>query len=149
MGNRVNDEECSDKCVNTSGNTKVYKSNLFVCMFSLLYCIISMSYGSINVIVLVILVFYLLFNLFLEKGCIEACKKYFGYDVIYAVIFSVISAYISILIGSFLKNSSSLLLFPPGPSNGEKCSMPSKQNFVCNVWKNGEIIAKSPNIPNS
>jgi hypothetical protein len=37
------------------------------------------------------------------------------------------------------------MLFPPGPSNGVKCSMPSKQNFVCNVYKNGQIISSTTN----
>ena len=102
-----------------------------------LYLCSPMFYNnSINYMVLSLLILYLVISIgiFFYRNCIKSTT-----DVFINVLFG---AFMGTLIPIFFyMGGSSKYLFFNEMSNGKDvCTMPSKQTFKCNVYKNGQII---------
>jgi hypothetical protein len=109
----------------------------FVFAFTITYLSIPMfSNNSVNFTVFAGLLVYFLFDMFIKiyKGCIIKISDLL-LNVLLGTTFSTI-----IVILMYLGGSSKYLFFNEIQSNKEVCTMPSKQTFKCQVFKNGEMI---------
>jgi len=48
-----------------------------------------------------------------------------------------------VVTGMYLSGSGQYLFFIDNTQNGTTCSMPKKQTFKCNVFRNGELVSSS------
>lgn len=111
--------------------------SIFVIAYTFMYLCSPMFYNnSINYMVLSLLILYLVISIgiFFYRNCIKSTT-----DVFINVLFG---AFMGTLIPIFFyMGGSSKYLFFNEMSNGKDvCTMPSKQTFKCNVYKNGQII---------
>lgn len=119
------------------GNSYV---SIFVISFTFMYLCTPMFYNnSVNYMVMALLLLYLILTIgiFFYRNCVKNKSEVF----------------INILLGVFagtllpilfyMGQSSKYLFFNEFSNNTEVCSMPSKQTFKCNVYKNGQIIGQT------
>jgi len=130
---------------------KTLNINVFISIFSLSYIILPMIIlQKYNIASILIVTVYTLTNigLSLYNGCYEIKSILIG-DIFFSLVCGVLSILIIIAVNSSLNSKNNNFLFINNEnSSGEICSMPSKQNFVCNVYQNGQLISKLPNVPN-
>lgn len=110
--------------------------SIFVIAFTFAYLCTPMFYNnSINYMVLSLLIFYLALTIgiFFYRNCIRNKSEVFM-NVLLGVSMG------TILPVFFYMGQSAKYLFFNEYSNQDVCSMPSKQTFKCNVYKNGHII---------
>lgn len=118
----------------------------FTMMYLILPIIMISKQNSINTMnygVLALFIGYIGLDLFIKKSafCIES---YFSKPVLIDLISG---AFFGVFI-SLLMYSTTLkqyLFINEINSNGEVCSMPSKQQFKCSIYKNGELVSSSIN----
>ena len=113
----------------------------FVFGFTMVYLLLPMfQVGAVNLYLLVFLIFYLIFDLMIRtmQGCINLSKQ----------LSSVIADFSSgailsglIIAAMYAGGSNKYLFFADSTSNGNICSMPKKQTFKCQVYKNGELVS--------
>ena len=122
--------------------------NIFISTFSLIYTLLPMAVLSLyNALILVLLICYTLTMIGLQHKCYIK-KGILVVDIFLGLLFGVISVGIVMLIGIKMNNADKNYLFVKNTSStGETCSMASNQNFVCSVYKNGQLISSTPNIP--
>jgi hypothetical protein len=116
------------------GNSYV---SIFVIAFTFMYVCTPMFYNNtINYMVLSLLLFYLILTIgiFFYRNCIKNKSEVFVNILLGALMGTIIPVF-------FYMGQSSKYLFFNEFSNKEICSMPSKQTFKCNVYKNGQLIA--------
>ena len=91
---------------------------------------------NVNYGVLLFFISYIIFDILIKmkNKCISSGKILFGEIVSGLGLGALIS---SLLFGSPLRSS---LFVNDVSSNKEVCNMPSKQQFKCAVYKNGELI---------
>lgn len=109
----------------------------FIFAFTIMYLSIPMfSNGSVNYWIFTGLIFYFFADIFIKlyKGCIIKPSALF-----LNVLLGLTSAAF-IVIMMYAGGSSKYLFFNEIQSNKQICSMPKKQTFKCNVYKNGELI---------
>ncbi len=123
----------------------------YILTFTLMYFLMPMimistqkNINAINYGVLAFFVAYIMLDLFIKKSlmCIPA---FFSTSVISNVLSGLfLGALISgvIMYGTSLK---SYLYINEINSNKEVCSMPSKQQYRCSVYRNGELLSSSIN----
>lgn len=127
-----------------------YTYSTYILSFTMMYFILPMimiskqnNVNMINYSVLALFIGYILLDLFIKKSafCIES---YFSKSVL-----------IDVLSGAFFGVFTSLMMYSTTlkqylfinevNSNGEVCTMPSKQQFKCSLYKNGELVTSSIN----
>jgi len=121
---------------------------VFVSIFSLMYVLLPMIVlSNYNPLIIVLLVCYtltmlgLLQKCYIKKGILIA-------DIFLGLGFAALSYAILLGVNRGMNTPDKNYLFIKAhPSNGETCSMASKQNFVCSVYKNGQLVSSTPNIP--
>lgn len=129
---------------------KTSNINIFISIFSLSYVMIPMIIlKSYNIASIIILICYTFTNI----GISMLNKCYVDSSIIGDILFSVVSGVVSILIIIAINSSlntpnKNLLFIDTANSSGEICSVPSNQNFKCNVYQNGQLISQLPNVPN-
>jgi len=109
----------------------------FVFAFTIVYLFIPMfTNQSINFWIFSSLIVYFFIDVFIKlyKGCVNKMT-----DLFLNVLAGMVSSAIIISL-MYTGNSSKFLFFNETQSNKEICSMPKKQTFKCNVYKNGELI---------
>lgn len=109
----------------------------FVFAFTLMYLFIPMfANGSVNYWIFSSLLIYFLMDIFIKiyKGCIIKMS-----DLFLNIVTGLASSAIIVSL-MYAGNSSKYLFFNETQSNKDVCSMPKKQTFKCNVYKNGELI---------
>ena len=109
----------------------------FVFAFTLMYLFIPMfANGSVNYWIFSSLLIYFLMDIFIKiyKGCIIKMS-----DLFLNIVTGLVSSAIIVSL-MYAGNSSRYLFFNETQSNKDVCSMPKKQTFKCNVYKNGELI---------
>ncbi len=120
-------------------NINMYDSPSFnsaLIAFTFIYFLLPMAYN--NRINLPLIIFFL--SLFVIDGSSKIANKCTSYGGI------VLGGSLGIFIGLIFYNLihvsgyDSLLFFDEFISNKVQCSRPTKQNFKCSVYKNGEII---------
>ena len=143
----------SDRCsYNLPLFGKTLNINVFVSIFSLAYILLPMIiFTQFNIASIIILIVYTFTNLglFLYEGCYKIKSILVG-DVFFSIVSGVVSILIIMAFNSSLNLGNKNFLFIDNTgSSKEICSMPTKQNFKCNVWQNGQLVTQTSNIPNS
>jgi len=118
------------------GNSYV---SIFVIAFTFMYLCTPMFINqSMNYMVLALLITYLIITIivFYHRNCARNMTEIFVNIVLG------ISAGIAIPVFFYMGSSSKYLFFNELSNNKEVCTMPSKQTFKCNVYKNGELIGQ-------
>ena len=106
-------------------------SSAFSLRVSLLYIQITLS--------TIFLLSYLLISIgiFFYRNCIRNKSEIFINILLGVTVGTIIPVFF------YLGNSSKYLFFNEMSSNKEVCSMPSKQTFKCNVYKNGQLVGSA------
>jgi len=144
--------EDSGKCINNIpffGKTK--NADVFISIFSLSYILLPMIIlKSYNVASIIIVICFTTVNLALSwyKQCYTNPSFLIG-DIFFSIVSGVVSILIIIAYNSSLNVTDKNFLFiDSSGSSKEICSMPTKQNFKCNVYQNGQLVTQTQNIPN-
>lgn len=115
--------------------------DVFVAVYSFTYAFIPMIQQGYNPLILIILGIYSLFNITLKFNC-YTIEMLIG-DIMFAMLSGVASVFLLSAVFSLLNSKPGYLFISSVPSNGEYCSMPTKQKMVCSVYKNGELVTKT------
>jgi hypothetical protein len=111
--------------------------SIFVIAFTLMYVCTPMFYNNtINYMVLSLLIFYLILTIgiFFYRNCIRNRSEVFV-NVLFGALLGTI---LPVLF--YMGQSTKYLFFNEYSTNKDVCSMPSKQTFKCNVYKNGQLV---------
>ena len=115
--------------------------SVFVSCFTLSYMAVPMFINNnINWILFTALLIYIVFDIGIKivYKCIEKTNGVqLGMDILMGTFLAV--AWTSAMMSD--SNSSKHLFFSNSPSDQQQCNVPKKQQFKCNVYKNGEVIA--------
>jgi hypothetical protein len=124
--------------------------SIYVLSFALMYFILPMimvskqnNVNAMNYGVLAFFVGYIALDIFIKSSLL--CVPSFFSTVVLGNVFSglFLGGIIGVLMyGTVLKN---YLYINEINSNKEVCSMPSKQQFKCKLYKNGELVGSSIN----
>jgi hypothetical protein len=124
---------CSSVVFSPYGNATF---SAFVMSFTMMYLFLPMfSNGSPNYFIFSILLIYFFMDIGIKTY--ERCLPSNVGLLLNILLGSVVSA---IIVACMSISSSQYLFFNEISSDKEICSMPSKQTFKCNVFKNGELI---------
>ena len=132
----------NDKTICTSVQYSKYGNSTFsafVFAFTIMYLSIPMfSNGSINYWIFTSMIVYFFTDIFIKiyRGCIFKMS-----DLFLSVLTGLGSAALIVTL-MYSGGSSKYLFFNETQSNKDVCTMPKKQTFKCNVFKNGELIGK-------
>lgn len=110
----------------------------FVFAFTILYLSIPMfSNGSVNYWIFISLISYFFLDIFIKiyKNCIIKMG-----DLFLNVLLGAASASLVVTL-MYIGGSGKYLFFNELSSNKEVCYQPSKQNFKCQMFRNGELIS--------
>ena len=101
------------------------------------------SMNSMNYGVLALFIGYIVLDLFIKKSlfCIDS---YFS-QLVLTDLLSGIFLGILLSLGMYSTSLKQYLYINEINSNREVCSMPSKQQFKCSVYKNGTLVSSSVN----
>jgi hypothetical protein len=114
--------------------------SMFFIAFSLVYLCTPMILNSqINYWILSAFIFYFLLDAGIRyySGCIDKMA-----DVFINTVIGLASGIVSVMT-LYMMNKQEFLFFNEMSSTKDVCSMPSKQTFKCNVYKNGELIGQT------
>ena len=144
--------EDSDNCIdNIPFFGKSKNADVFISIFSLTYVLLPMIIlKSYNIASIIIIIAYTLTNLGLSlyKECYKELNFLIG-DIFFSIVSGVVSILIIIAFNSSLNVTDKNFLFiDSSGSSQEICSMPTKQNFKCNVYQNGQLVTQTQNVPN-
>lgn len=111
----------------------------FVFAFTIMYLFLPMfTNGGVNFWIVSSMLSYFFVDLFMKlyKKCIVKMT-----DLFLNILFGLASAAIIVMLMYTGGSGSYLFYNETTSSNNEVCSMPSKQTFRCQVYKNGELIS--------
>ena len=120
-----------------SYSTKGYNCGLsvFVLSYTLAYICTPMFFlKNINVVILAMLLFFLLLDIFYKHW--NMCQ--FSSETVYNVFCGFFCGFFSCFL-MYMGGSKGYLFFSE-VSSKESCSVPQKQKFKCNVFKNGQLL---------
>lgn len=131
---------------------KTLNINVFVSIFTLAYILLPMiiftQYNTASILILIVYTFTNI-GVLLYQGCYKIKSILVG-DIFFSIVSGVVSILIIIAINSSLNIGNKNFLFINNTgSSKEICSMPTKQNFKCNVYQNGQLVTQTSTIPNS
>lgn len=112
--------------------------SVFVISFTLFYLSMPMiinSSANYMVIALLLLYLFIVIGILFYRNCIKSQTQVFVNILFGASMGAMIPAFF------YMGESQRYLFFNEISNNMDVCSMPSKQTFKCNVYKNGELIA--------
>lgn len=140
------------KAFRATGNTTY---STFVIWFSLIYFILpqiiqSAKYETnmVNFFVLFFYLAYFIYDILVKNqiGCVNLLATSAGLGRIFAdILGGSVLATILVCILYYSSISTSTLFINELNSNKEVCSQPSKQQFKCSVYKNGELVKQTIN----
>ncbi len=114
----------------------------YILCFTFMYFMMPMFItNNVNYILLTFFIIYIVFDIMVKatNQCLKAAPAIIG-DIIGGLGFG------AALIGLLYSTPVRKYLYTSDTSNGKDvCSMPSKQQFKCNVYKNGELVSSSIN----
>ena len=137
----VTNENCSFDVVLTTTLNPI----IFICIFTLVFVLTPMIlYSQYKVYVIIILICYTITSYSLIMACFK--DKQLMFDIILGIMFGITSFFI--INGFYMAvNKEPNYLFIVSAGSVEKCSIASKQNFKCQVYKNGQLISSTVNKP--
>ena len=154
FGGSKNNDEIPDIC--TTGLTQIFipkdvTYSTYILSFSLMYFVLPMVMISkqnntnvINYSVLAFFIAYIFLDLFI-KNSLNCIGSLFSGSVIISLLGGL---FFGGMISGLIMYGSSLrgyLFINEINNNKEVCSMPTKQQFKCSVYKNGELVGSSVN----
>lgn len=123
----------------------------YILTFTMMYFITPMvmiskqnKINALNYGVLAFFIAYIVLDLFI-KNSLSCIPGFFSSLVIGDILCGIFLGGVIAGVIMYGSNLKSYLYINEINSNKEVCSMPSKQQFRCNVYKNGEIVASSIN----
>ena len=154
ISNKDSDTEISGICLTGLSELFIPKDvtySTYILSFTMMYFIMPMimvskqnKINALNYGVLAFFIAYIVLDLFI-KNSLSCIPGFFSSlvigDVLSGLFLGGVIAGV-IMYGSTLK---SYLYINEVNTNKEVCSMPSKQQFRCNVYKNGELVGSSIN----
>ena len=126
--------------------TTNYTFSTFILVLSLTYFVMPMiviskqnKTNTINYMVILFFVSYICYDIGMKKfyGCIDLSSQ------LLAEIFSALMIGIIVVMTLISTGNTSILFKNELTSNKEVCTRPSKQQFKCSLYKNGEIVGAS------
>ena len=126
--------------------TTNYTFSTFILVLSLTYFVMPMiviskqnKTNTINYMVILFFVSYICYDIGMKKfyGCIDLSAQ------LLAEIFSALLIGIIFVMTLISTGNTSILFINELTSNKEVCTRPSKQQFKCSLYKNGEIVGAS------
>jgi hypothetical protein len=127
-----------------------YTYSTYILSFTMMYFIFPMimvtkqsSVNSMNYGVLAVFIGYIALDLFI-KHSLTCIDSYFSQLVIINFLSGIFFG-ILISLGMYSTSLKGKLYINEINSNREVCSMPSKQQFKCSLYKNGELVSSSVN----
>ena len=115
----------------------------FVFAFTMMYLFLPMyQNSSANYVLIAVLLFYICIDIGIKtlQGCLKMPENV--PDVLGDIVGgSLLGALVVSLM--YLGNIGRYLFFIDDLQNGTSCSMPKKQTFKCNVFRNGELVSSS------
>ena len=144
----INPSEASINICNTGVffPTTNYTFSTFILVLSLTYFVMPMivisqqnKTNTINYMVILFFVSYICYDIGMKKfyKCIDFSSQ------MLAEIFSALMIGIIIVMTLISTGNTSILFINELTSNKEVCTRPSKQQFKCSLYKNGEIVGAS------
>ena len=125
-----------------------YTYSTYILSFTMMYFIFPMimvtrqsSVNSMNYGVLAVFIGYIVLDLFIKRSaaCIDSYFSQFVIiDLLSGLFFGIL-----ISLGMYSTTLKGKLFINEINSNREVCSMPSKQQFKCSLYKNGELVSSS------
>lgn len=125
-----------------------YTYSTYILSFTMMYFIFPMvmvskqnNVNAMNYGVLAVFIGYIVLDLFIKKSlvCIDS---YFSQVVLIDLISGIFLG-ILLSLGMYSTTLKQYLYINETNSNKEVCSMPSKQQFKCSIYKNGELVGSS------
>jgi hypothetical protein len=127
-----------------------YTYSTYILTFTMMYFILPMvmvskqsNMNSLNYGVLTFFIAYIVLDLFI-KNSLSCIPGFFSSLVLTDILSGLFFGGVVVVL-MYSTNLKPYLYVNEINSNKEVCSMPSKQQFRCNVYKNGEIVGSSIN----
>ena len=123
--------------------TTNYTFSTFILVLTLTYFVMPMivigNTNTVNYMVLMFFLTYICYDIGIKRlyGCIDFSSQLLG------DIFSALALGAIIVTTLISTGNTSLLFINELTSNKEVCTRPSKQQFKCSLYKNGEIVGSS------
>jgi hypothetical protein len=118
---------------------------LFISIFTFWFILLPMIFfKEYNIVSIVIISCYIIVNIVSFRHCYQGMSKLIDFG------FATIAGWLSYIVinASYnAMNADKNFLFIQSASSVEKCSMASKQNFKCKVYKNGQLITQTSMNP--
>ena len=137
VGSERNKDNCGIVRYTSYGNPTF---STFILAFTIAYMFVPMyMVGVTNWYLVVFLLFYIIFDLLIKfmQGCLNVSKQLASImgDLLCGLLIGMV-----IIVAMYGGGSQRYLFFSDQTSNGNICSMPKKQQFKCQVYKNGELV---------
>jgi hypothetical protein len=127
---------------NLTYSTFILAFTMFYFIFPMILLINDNKSTMFNYRILVFFIAYIVFDLLIKQD--RLCLKMLSITSIIGDLVGGIVAGISVSSIMYYTNSDYMFI-NEASSNAEVCSMPSKQQFKCSVYKNGELVSSSVN----
>jgi hypothetical protein len=123
-----------------------YTYSTYILVFSLVYFVTPMiiiskqnKMNSINYSVIIFFISYIIYDIGIKffYKCIDASSGIIG-DILCAILLAAVT-----VVALMASQNTNVLFINELTSNKEVCTRPSKQQFKCSVYKNGEVIGSS------
>ena len=115
----------------------------FVFAFTMMYLFLPMYQNSgTNWIIVAVMILYICIDIGIKimQGCLRLPDN--TSDIVGDLVGgSLVGALV--VAGMYLAGTGQYLFFVDNTQNGTTCSMPKKQTFKCNVFRNGELVSSS------
>lgn len=115
----------------------------FVFAFTMMYLFLPMYQNNgTNWVIVLVLIFYICLDIGIKllQGCLQIQNNM--QDIIGDFLSGSLLGAVAVA-GMYLSGAGQNLFFVDNTQNGTTCSMPKKQTFKCNVFRNGELISSS------
>lgn len=127
---------------------KDFTFSTYILSFTMMYFIFPMimmstqrNYNSLNYGVITLFIAYIILDIFIKKSLL--CISGFFSSLVLTNILSGLFLGVMISLMMYSTKLKPYLYMNEVNSNREVCSMPSKQTFRCNLYKNGELVSSS------
>jgi len=137
-------EKNTDKCAiveYSTYNNSTY--SIFAIAFTMMYLFLPMYQNdAANWIIVFVMIVYICIDLGIKllQGCLKYPEN--NSDIIGDLVGGYLLGWISVEIMHAIGAGQELFWFE-NTQNGTTCSMPKKQTFKCNVFRNGELVSSS------